>query len=374
VSYRAAVIGLSWIGADPPGPASDQALGTAVPESHVAAMADIPAIELVAGCDIAEGSRARFLETWRERWPGIRAYADYRELLERERPELVSVVTPDHLHPPVVLAALETGARMVLCEKPLAITLDEADTMIEAATRAGVTIVVEYTRRWMPEYVEARRLVRSGAIGPLSQILIHSGGPRAMLWRNHTHVLDLLGYFADSEPEWAWADFEAGFEGYGTAYKGDGGNDPATEPSGNYCVSYRNGVRAIVSGRKSTLGQLVVHLFGPDGQLTIDLQGLRLITSYSEDPRTKPAVARIQPISPAWTVSGVRAALLDVIACEETGRQPASTAATARQAMAITDALLASQARGRVPVPVPGPGERVDADAVTAGQPAIVGP
>jgi predicted dehydrogenase len=359
VSYRAAVIGLSWIAADPAGPASDQVLGTAVPESHVAAMAGIPGIELVAGCDIAEASRTRFLDTWRQRWPEVKVYADYRELLERERPDLVSVVTPDHLHAPVVHAALDCGARMILCEKPLAITLDEADAMIDAARRAGVTITVEYTRRWMPEYVEARRLVRSGAIGPLSQIIAHSGGPRAMLWRNHTHVLDIVSYLADSEPEWAWADFEPEYENYGTAYKGDGGNDPATEPSGNYAIKYRNGVRALISGRKSTLGTLVVHLFGPAGQLTIDIQGLRLITSYSEDPRTKPAVARVQPISPAWTVAGIRAALLDVIACAESGRPPASTAETARQAMAITDALLASQARGRVPVRVPGPGERV---------------
>lgn len=361
MTLRAAVIGLSWIGADPANPASDPVLGTALPYSHVAAIAAIPSLELVAGCDISEASRTRFLDTWSGRWPGMRAYADYAELLATERPDLVCIVTPDHLHPPVLHAALEAGVRLIMCEKPLAITLEEADGMIAAADRAGATVAVEYTRRWMPEFAEARRLARNGTLGPLSQIIIHSGGPRAMLWRNHTHLLDLVGYFAESEPDWAWADLEP--EDYGTAYRGDGGSDPATEPGGNYYVAYRNGVRAMLSGRKSTLGQIVVHLFGPQAQLTIDLLGIRLVTSFSEDPRTKPAVARVEPITPAYTVAGMQAALLDLIDSHATHREPAGSARSARQAMAITDALLHSAARGRVPVRVPGPGERIDGGA-----------
>ena len=69
---------------------------------------------------------------------------------------------------------------------------EEADRIVAAAKAAGTKIDVNYTRRWMPEWVEARRLVRQGAIGPLSQIVAVVGGPRAMLFRNHTHVIDLI--------------------------------------------------------------------------------------------------------------------------------------------------------------------------------------
>src|SRR5919205_1394215 len=208
MSYRTALIGLSWIAADPAGPASDPVLGTAVPFSHASAMAAIPEIKVIAGCDIVSDARDRFVEQWSGRCQGLRVYDDYRTLLEQERPDLVAVVTPDHLHTAPVLAAIELGARGIFCEKPLATSLDQADQMIAAAASAGVAMCVDYTRRWMPEFVEARRLVRSGAIGRLSQIVLQIGGPRAMLFRNHTHMIDILNYYADAEPDWVVAELE----------------------------------------------------------------------------------------------------------------------------------------------------------------------
>src|SRR5437762_5414408 len=238
MTYRTALIGLSWIAADPAGPASDPVLGTAVPFSHASAMSAIPVINVVAGCDIVSDARDRFVEQWSGRWQGIRVYDDYRSLLEQERPDLVAVVTPDHLHTAPVLAAIEFGARGIFCEKPLATSLDEADQMIAAAAVAGVPICVDYTRRWMPELVAARRLVRSGRIGRLSQIVPQTGGPRAMLFRNHTHMIDLLNYYAEADPDWVVAELEPDFSAYGTTYRGDGGTEPSTDPGANYYVAF----------------------------------------------------------------------------------------------------------------------------------------
>jgi len=352
VKYRTALIGLSWIAADPADSGSDPVVGTAVPGSHASAMAAIPDIEVVAGCDILATARDAFLERWTSQWPGLRMYRDYREMLAKERPDLVSVVTPDHLHAAPVLAAIEFGAKAIFCEKPLATTLDEADQVAHAVSASGVAMCVDYTRRWIPEFVEARRLVRSGAIGRLSQIVIHTGGPRAMLFRNHTHAIDLLSYFADGEPDWVMAELEQGFESYGTAYRGDGGGDPATEPGANYYVAFANGVRAYVTGMKDTVPELRVDLIGPDGRISLDVEGLRMITIKSEDLRTNPLVTRIEPITPAWTVAGIQAALQDLIAAVELGRPTASSPATARQAVAITQAILESQAQGNRPVRV----------------------
>jgi predicted dehydrogenase len=355
MSYRTAVIGLSWIAADPAGPASDPVLGTAVPYSHASAMAAIPEIEVVAACDIVSDARDWFVKQWSGRWPGLGVYGDYREMLERERPDLVSVVIPDHLHTAPVLAAIELGARGIFCEKPLATSLDEADQIIAAAAKARVPICVDYTRRWMPEFVEARRLVRSGRIGRLSQIVLQLGGPRAMLFRNHTHMIDLLNYYAEADPDWVVAELEPNFSDYGTSYRGDGGTDPSTDPGANYYVAFANGVRAYVTGMKETVPEVRVDLIGASGRLSIDAEGFRLITFESEDLRSKPPVIRIEPLSPSWTVSGIQAALLDLIAAMETGRQPASTAETARRTVAITQAILDSQARGNVPVRVAPP-------------------
>jgi predicted dehydrogenase len=352
VSYRTALIGLSWIAADPARAASDPVLGTAVPYSHASAMAAIPEIEVVAGCDIVPTARDRFVERWGARWQGLRVYDDYRTMLERERPDLVCVVTPDHLHTSPLLAALEFGARGIFCEKPLATTVEEADQVVAAAAASGVAMCVDYTRRWMPEFVEARRRVRSGAIGRLSQIVLQLGGPRAMLFRNHTHMIDLLNYYAEADADWVIAELEPGFADYGTTYRGDGGTDPSTDPGANYYVAFTNGVRAYVTGMKDTVPDLRVDLVGARGRLSIDAEGCRLITFETEDVRTTPPVTRIERLSPHWSVSGIQAALLDLIAAMQTGRETASSPESARRTVAVTQAILESQARGHVPVRV----------------------
>lgn len=351
MSRRVAIVGLSWIAADLAADASDPSVGTAVPYSHASAMAAIPELEVVAGCDILPAVRERFLERWSARWPGLRVYDDYRAMFEEQRPEIVSIVTPDHLHTDPVLAAIDAGVRGIFCEKPIATSLAEADRIVAAARAAGVTMNVNYTRRWIPEYVEARRVIRSGAIGRLSQIVAQLGGPRAMLYRNHTHVIDLVCYLADGEPDWVVAELEPGFEDYGTSYRGDGGNDPATEPGANYYIAFKNGVRAYVSGMKDTLpGEQVIHLTGPRGRLVIDLEGIRLVTYESEDLRTKPGVARIEPVTPRWSVSGMQAGVLDLLAAMDGRREPASPPESARITVALTEAILHSQSRGIVPV------------------------
>jgi len=352
VSYRTALIGLSWIAADPAAPASDPVLGTAVPGSHASAMAAIPEIEVVAGCDIAPAARDRFIQQWGGRWQGLRVYDDYHTMLERERPDIVAIVTPDHLHTSPLLAAIEFGARGIFCEKPLATSLDEADQIVAAAASSGVAVCVDYTRRWMPEFVEARRRIRSGAIGRLSQIILQLGGPRAMLFRNHTHMIDLLNYYADADAEWVVAELEPDLSDYGTTYRGDGGADPSTDPGANYYVAFANGVRAYVSGMKDTVPDLRVDLIGARGRLSLDAEGFRLITFESEDVRTTPPVTRIQRLSPTWTVSGIQAAMLDLIAAMQTGRETASPPESARRTVAITQAILESQARGNAPVRV----------------------
>jgi predicted dehydrogenase len=351
MTYRTAIVGLSWIGADPAAPASDPVLGTATPYSHASAMAPIPEIDVVGACDIFEAARTRFTETWGGRWPSARTYSDYREMLAAEKPDIVSVVTPDHLHKDVVFAAIEHGAKGIFCDKPLSVSLQEADEMVKAVRDAGVVMAVNYGRRWYPQYAEARRMVRAGELGPLSQIVVTSGGPRAMLWRNHTHLIDLLNFLADAPPAWVWAELELGFEDYGTAYRGDGGSDPSTEPGANFYIAYANGVRAYATGVKDTPpGELGVTLLGSKGRLVMDLQGMRLITVAPSDVRVRAGAVSIEMIEPKSTVTGMQAAVLDLIRVMEQGGETQSTPETARQTVAVTDAILLSQARGNVPV------------------------
>jgi predicted dehydrogenase len=351
-------VGLSWIGADPAQKASDPALGTASPGTHASAMATIPEIEVVAGCDIIPAAREQFIERWGEVWPGLRVYEDYRALLEKEQVDLISIVTPDNLHAPVLHAALAAGVKAIFCEKPLCTSLDEADRMVAATRAAGVPLSVNYGKRWYPEYVEARRLVRAGAIGRLVHIMVEGGGPRAMLWRIHTHQLDLINSFAESEPTWVWAELEPGMEDYGTVYRGDGGRTASREPGVNAHIGFANGVRASFLGWKQIPQDVVVHLLGTEGRIELDLEGWRMITVPSSDDRAPtPDLAKpfVVPIVPEFNVSGMSAALHELIGAMRTGGSTSSTGETARRTMAITDAILQSAAKGNIRVPVAPP-------------------
>ena len=143
-------------------------------------------------------------------WPDVRCYTDYRELLEREQPDIVSVVTPDHLHADITVEAAHGSARAVLCEKPIATRLADADRMIEVTAREGVLLSVEHTRRWSHEFHLVRQLIRSGTYGSLHNIVANLYGPRAMLFRNGTHTVDMICFFAEASPAWLTAVLEPG--------------------------------------------------------------------------------------------------------------------------------------------------------------------
>ena len=95
---------------------------------------------------------------------GTRLSADYHEALADPELEAVIVCLPHHLHAPVAIEAARAG-KHVLCEKPIAHTLDAADRMIEAADRAGVTLMIAENERFSPLNRRLSELLREGVIG-----------------------------------------------------------------------------------------------------------------------------------------------------------------------------------------------------------------
>lgn len=244
--YKAAVIGLTGIGAGRGEPSVFEPAG----RSHAAAYHQHPRTELAAVCDIRPEALAEFNTRWGDVWPDLPGYADFREMLERHRPAIVSVATPDHLHADIVVQAAQGGARAIFCEKPIATTLADADRMIAAAARHGALLSVGHTRRWVPRYHALRDLIRSGEVGAVRHVQATLLGQRAMLFRNGTHLIDMLCFFADSDPVWVSGGLEPGFEDF-DVYKGDGGHDPKTDPAAFASVHFANGARGYFNGVKS---------------------------------------------------------------------------------------------------------------------------
>ena len=241
-------------------------IGGGLGGSHGYAYARAEEYELVAVCDLNPDVFDRFFERAEIGRGAIHEYTDYHEMLAKEKLDVVTVATPDHLHVAPVCDASDAGVKGILCEKPLTTTIQDADRIIATIERNGTKMSVDHTRSWVPSYQAVRQAVRDGEIGGLTRIIAHMGGHRSMLFRNGTHLVDAVCFFADAEPLWVIAAHEQGFEEYGPVYDGKGGKDPQFDPGSTIIVEYANGVRALINSAKLTPQIFEFDLQGPGGR------------------------------------------------------------------------------------------------------------
>ncbi|MEW5979253.1 MAG: Gfo/Idh/MocA family oxidoreductase [Acidobacteriota bacterium] len=142
-----------------------------------------PRIQVAAVCDVDRNHRdeaAMMVQQEQGRRVGV--YSDFRRLLEQRDLDAVMVVTPDHWHALIAIAAMETG-RDVYCEKPLSLTIEEGKAMVAAARRYGSVFQTGSQQRSDRRFRQACELVRNGKIGKLSKITTHIGGIDPGQWQ-----------------------------------------------------------------------------------------------------------------------------------------------------------------------------------------------
>lgn len=355
---RAGIIGLSWIAADPARKASLPAMGTASPYSHASALAAMNDVEVVAVCDLNPDARSAFTEQWQGTWPAMVAFEEVDDMLKTEL-DLVSIVVPDHLHGVMINRCLDAGVTTIFSEKPFTTDLAEADQVLTRIAESGATVGVNHTWRWRPDVAEALATIRRGDLGPVSHVTVEAGGPRAMLFRNLSHFIDLAIWLADSDPVWVSGELEEGSRDYGLTYKGDGGHDPAQDPGATAMIGFANGARGYVNGLKSSTADVVVSVACLKGRITIDSLGARILESPRGNDGTPGSKSKptISPVTPKFNVAGMQAALADLVAASRAGREPSASARTARRTVAVIDGILRSQAEGNARVAItPPPG------------------
>ncbi|HEY7030831.1 MAG TPA: Gfo/Idh/MocA family oxidoreductase [Thermomicrobiales bacterium] len=174
--YRAAVIGCGKIS-----------------RGHARAYSDSPSVDLIAAADVSEQALAVFGDEF-----GVNArYTDTVEMLERERPDFVSICTWPPLHADQTEAAFAAGVRVVWAEKPMAVHLADADRMLSAAAAAGGFIVVNHQRRFVESYRQARQLLDDGAIGQVTHITGICAGDTLT---DGTHLIDMTRFLNHDAP------------------------------------------------------------------------------------------------------------------------------------------------------------------------------
>lgn len=345
--YRACLVGLTGIGASRPAEVEGLPLYGAMPGSHAAAYAAHPRTELVGVCDLQQSLLDDFAGRWSDVWPEMGYYTDFGRMLEETRPDLVSIATSDHAHAAICVQAAQSGARAIFCEKPIATSLADADAMIAACDEAGVLLSVDHTRRWDPAFLEARRIIQSGAIGPLRSLHVELYSRRAMLFRNGTHMIDLLCFFAGSNPVWVSAELEEGFEDF-TEYRGDGGRDPGTDPSAAAYIRFEGGIRAYFNADKMDFPGSQLTLICEQGRIEISDREARLIRGTSN---SEWSASVLQP--PSFQQQRQLAAVAELLDVLENGGTLVSDGREARKTLEIILGMLRSHHEGNRRVDLP---------------------
>lgn len=301
---------------------------------------EIPEVEVVALADENDAGRAKAVE----RTGAKTGYADYREMLDKEKPQIVGI-GPRWIdqHFELVMACVERGCHIYM-EKPFCRTLAEADQIVTAVERKHVKLALAHQTHYSPMLPVVKKLIAEDKLGKILEIRARGKedgrGGTEDLWVLGSHVLDLMRFFG-GDPTSCYAtivtkdgkpatktDIVAGREGLGPL-AGDGVNAMFTLSSGatGYFGSHRG-----QGGGKSRFG---IQIFGSKGVLEI-VSGYLPSVKFLPDPTWSPlrsgiawenvssnGVAKPESLKDTGLHGGNIAAVKNLIECIENDGHPA---------------------------------------------------
>ena len=167
---------------------------------HARAWQGVPnsPVEIGACADTHPDARREFGEFF-----GIapeRRYADYRQMLDAERPDIVDVCSWHRQHAEMTIAAAARKPKAIICQKPMALSLGEADSMLTACERNNVDLYIAFQRPHHATWAKARQLIAEGAIGKVLQVAIDDGGN--ILNTNSHNIRLALHLLGEEKPRW----------------------------------------------------------------------------------------------------------------------------------------------------------------------------
>lgn len=318
-----------------------------------------PGVRVVALADPDAAGRAKFAaEAQAER-----TYADFREMLDEERPDIAAIGPRwTLLHREYLLACAAAGVHGII-EKPLAAHLVEADEMIAAVEAANVKWGIGFNFRFLPEVQYARKaIVEDGIIGEVLEVRgrgkeDHRAGGEDLIVLG-THIFDLMRFFLGN-PLWACANITAGGR---EAVLADGHD--ATEPVGSIAgdrlhamFGFANGVKGHFASVKTSEGgggRWGLDVFGSKGVVTIRQNGgaaIHVLRSASWSPGKDGASWEPLPGAAATTFANPEAERYlpianSVIACIGTEGVPAASVQDGRAALEMVQAVYAAHFSG----------------------------
>jgi predicted dehydrogenase len=333
-----------------------------IARSHANALRQLAEMAtLVAVADVVPAAADSFAQRF-----GVEGYGGedaIRRLLDRRDIDAVTLATPSGLHSEQAVQALDAG-KHCLSEKPIAITLEQADAMIAAQRRTGKALGCVFQARYEPATVIVKQAIAEGRLGRIvhanaylkwyrSQEYYDAGGWRGT-WRmdgggalmnQSVHKVDLVQYLAGPV---------ATIKGYAATLT----HRIETEDAAVAAVRFQNGALGTIEGMTNAVpdGYTRVEVYGTEGSATIVNERLATYYTRSEAPPTregeKPVtnlapdvLARFEAAHPGWR-TGHLAVVADFIQAIQDGKDAPVTALEARKAVEIILAVYRSSRDG----------------------------
>ena len=324
--YRAVIVGCGKIGA-----LFESEAKRAKPASHAGAVIQNPKTVLAALVD----TNPKNLAAAGQMFPHAARYSSLSACLKNERPDIVVISTPPAGRARLVRACVQSGVKMIVCEKPLAANVREGRLIGKVLAGSRTAFVLNYQRRFSPLFKRVREDIKRGAIGRLEQITCYySNG----LFNNGGHIIDALRYIVAERI----VSVQATQNTKNTTHpKGDSNVDALLTTAGGITV-------ALQSFDQRAYAIHDIHIMGTKGAITLTDFGQHGIWRFAGPSK----FAGIRALSAARTrehkepLSATRDALLQAIRCFEGNVRPESGVESGIAALCILEALKKSANAG----------------------------
>lgn len=230
-----------------------------IAQLHAKAYAFMRDTQLVAVSDVVPEAAVALAREY----PGVTPYQNHQDMLEKETLDVVSVCTWPQVRPMIVAdVCRHSGVRLIYAEKPMAISLREADSMVEAARQAGVLLVVGHQRRYGGRWKQAKAMLQEGVIGQLLRIEAACDGWDAFQWG--THWIDIMRFFNDDQPvDWVLAQVDRRWDRIAFGHR--------LETECIAQVGFYNGVRGLLETGDRIAGDgFYNRLIGTEGMIEVN--------------------------------------------------------------------------------------------------------
>lgn len=216
-------------------------IGTGMGRVHMQFYSEVPGVKIVAICDLNEPEACSFAD----KYGAAKVFTDYRDLCAMDGLDGISIASPNYLHAPMTLAALDAGLH-VLCEKPMATLLDDAYAMVEKAQKVGKRLMVHMNSRFRDSSLALGRLAPAGQLGQVYY------GRSSMIRRRsvptiHFPPTGIMGrgpWFLDKELAGGGALMDIGVHAYDLMWWFMGCPTPKTVSASTYRMLYNEEAKA----------------------------------------------------------------------------------------------------------------------------------